>query len=66
MHMSQSRCQQYLQAQRHLNTSMQLLNGIKEGASINGLNLGVDVSGGMCLFRKCDGNNAYTVTYDSK
>ncbi|CAB4442125.1 unnamed protein product [Rhizophagus irregularis] len=45
LHMSQSHCQQYLQAQRHLNTSMQLLNGIKEGASINCLNLGVDVSG---------------------
>ncbi|GET04336.1 N-alpha-acetyltransferase 35, NatC auxiliary subunit [Rhizophagus clarus] len=44
MHMSQSRCQQYLQAQRHLNTSMQLLNGIKEGANVS-LSLGVDVSG---------------------
>lgn len=50
MHMSQSHCQQYSQAQRHLNASMQLLNGIKEGANINCLSLGIDVTGGMCIF----------------
>jgi hypothetical protein len=42
--MSQLHCQQYSQAQQHLNTSTQLLSGIKDGFS---LGLGVDVAGGM-------------------
>jgi len=47
--MSQPRCQQYSQAQQHLNMSIQLLNEIKEEVSINCLSLGVDVAGGMCV-----------------
>jgi hypothetical protein len=47
MYMSQLHCQQYLQAQRYLNVSIQLLNEIKD---VNCLSLGVDVAGGMYAF----------------
>ncbi|CAI2175548.1 5793_t:CDS:10 [Funneliformis geosporum] len=43
--MSQSRCQQYPQAQRHLNMSIQLLNEIKDELNNNCFGLGIDVTG---------------------